>query len=255
MPSFGRSGSAAPGSGLAGYLADHGVARRALRDRPKIARFHVAHPGHVRIAVWQLAPRCRFVGHFGLHVGSGSNLLRLPRRIGGHRLGVGTYRFVGMSRGRKVLDARFGLVRTKEQRLRVRRHDLVVDACAAGAIFGPGTQGTVGLFTVPGVTPPGQPRPLPQPEPTKSPSASRDFVPAFLPPVLHALNPANASPLARAIFFALLGCAIALLAAGSLPGRAMAAAPGIAFVTRHRMTVTLGGFALLVAAAVLMHVV
>ncbi len=248
VQSSGRSTSSAPRSGHGGHSANRGAGRHPSRLRPRIARFRLAHAGRVRVTVWQLAPRCRFVGRFVLRADRGANVLRLPRRISKHRLGVGTYRFVGVSRGTKVLDTRFGLLRAKE-RLLIRRHGLVVDACAAAAIFGGSAQGPVEPFASPV-----QPRLLPPPRPTSAP-ANRNFVPSFLPPVLRALNPATASPLVRAILFALLGCAIALLAAATLPERVVAAAPGSPFVARHRATVTLGGFTLLVAAALLILLV
>jgi hypothetical protein len=220
------------------------MGEQSRRQRPRITHFRLAEGGLVRVAAWQLAPHCRFVGLFTLRARRGANLLRLPRRIDGHRLRVGTYHFVGTSRGTPVLDVRFRLVRGKQQ-LRVRRNHLV-DACSAVVPFTT-TALAAGLPFAAGGSPP---------PPAASPSTAGHSIeksePGFLPPVLHDLNPANASPLVRAIVFALLGGAIALLAAASLTGRAGAAAAGGVFLARHRMPITLGGFALLVVAALLM---
>jgi len=167
----------------------------------------------------------------------------VPRRIGGHRVRAGAYHFVGVAAGSKVLDVRFRLFR-KKQLFRVQRRNLA-DVCAPAMLFGSTAFGAGGPFgTV------GRPSAPPASRPATTPP-TRHFVPPLLPPVVHALIHASASPLVQAIFFALLGVAIALLAAASLTGRTAAAAGG-AFVTRHRATITLGGFTLLVAAAFVM---
>jgi hypothetical protein len=195
----------------------------------------------VQVAVWQKAPRCRFVGRYSVRADRGAHLLRLRTRVGTHRLRAGTYRFVGASGGIQVLDVRVRLVWRKNQP-RVRRDELAdvcppsVFAAAAGpAVGGPSAAAA-------------QPSAQAAHGPIGTPS-TRGRAPGFLPPVLGHLNPANASPLARAILFALLGCAIALLAAASLPERAVTAATGGPFVSRHRAAITLGGFAVLVLAA------
>jgi hypothetical protein len=150
-----------------------------------------------------------------------------------------------MAGATKVLDVRFRLLR-KKQGFRVQRRNLA-DVCAPAMVFGSTTFGAGGPFAT-GGRPPAPPTTSPPPS---TPSIEK-VVPPFLPPVLHSLIHSSASPLVQAIFFALLGCAIALLAAASLRGRAAAAATDGAFVARHRATITLGGFALLAAAAFVM---
>jgi hypothetical protein len=203
----------------------------------------------VRVGAWQLAPRCRFLGRFVLRAGRGTNLLVVPRRIGTHRLRAGTYHFVGLSHGTQVLDVSFRLVRRK-QHLRLRRHHLVDVCTAATALeataqtFGAGLPFAIG----------GPPSALPASTPTAVGPTTTHVVhrhAPFLPPLLRDLNPADASPFVRAVFFALLGCAILFLAAATLPEQAAAAAGG-PFVTRHRAHITMGGLALLAAAAFLL---
>jgi hypothetical protein len=196
--------------------------------------------------VWELAPHCRFLGSYGLQADRGGNLLRLPRRIGKHRLRLGSYHLVAASHGATVLDVHFRVFREKK-RLRVQRHGLG-DACLASALF-PKSFQAFGLPVL-GAGPPPTVQATP---PGEAPTPSIEKIAPFLPPVLGALNPASASPLARAIFFALLACAIALLATASLPERLAPAGAAGLFVTRHRVTITIGGFALFFTAVLLMR--
>lgn len=198
----------------------------------------------MRVSVWELAPRCRFVGSYALRAGRGANTLHVPRRIGRHRLRAGAYHFVGVAAGSKLLDVRFRLLR-KKRLFRVQRRNLA-DVCAPTTLFGSTAFGAGGPFASGGRTPA-----PPASQPATAPP-TRHFVPPFLPPVLHALIDSSASPLVQAIFFALLGFAVVLLAAGSFLGGTAATLAGGAFVARHRATITLGGFALLVAAAFVM---
>lgn len=192
----------------------------------------------MRVIAWQQAPRCRFVGHYFVRAGRGSNVLRFPRRIGKHTVQAGTYHVLGVSGDAEVLDVRVRLVRVKK-RLLV-RHDGLADVCVATTSFVSNTGPTVGAPSPLATHPPAEAGP---------PSVRSSTPRSFLPPVIRDLNPANASPLVRAILFALLAGAIAILATSSLPERAIAAVPGGTLVSRHRAAVTLGGLALLAAAA------
>ena len=199
-------------------------------------RFRLVRAGVVRVSAWQLAPRCSFVGHYRVGFVRGPNALRLPRRIGLHRLDAGTYRFVGVSRGIQVLNVRVRLFRANK-RLRI-AHDDLADVCPA-------------LTTLSATVPPtaGAPSPAaPDHRRAAAPSARPSASP-FLPPLIPGLNPANASPLVQAIVFGLLGCAIALLAAASLPARVADAATGGIAIARHRAAITLTGFGMILAAA------
>jgi len=209
---------------------------RLVHHRPTIVRFRLVRGGVVRVSAWQLAPRCSFVGHYRVGFVRGPNALRLPRRIGLHRLGAGTYHFVGVSRGIQVLNVRIRLFRANK-RLRI-AHDDLADVCPA-------------LTTLSATVPPtAGPRSPAAPDHRRSaaPSARPNASP-FLPPLIRGLNPANASPLVQAIIFGLLGCAIALLAAASLPARVADAATGGIVIARHRAAITLTGFAMILAAA------
>jgi hypothetical protein len=214
----------------------HAPGGRIVRHRPTIVRFRLVRAGAVRVSAWQLAPRCSFVGRYRAGFVRGANALRLPRRIGLHRLRAGTYHFVGVSRGIQVLNVRVRLFRAKK-RLRV-AHDDLADVCPA-------------LKTLSATVPPtaGRRSPAaPDHRRATSPSARRSASP-FLPPLIRGLNPANASPLVRAIVFGLLGCAIALLAAASLPARVADGATGGVVIARHRAAITLTGFAMVIVAA------
>lgn len=245
-PSYG--GTAIGGSAQNGRPGSGGPNGSRGAVRPRISRFRLAKSGLVGVSAWELAPRCRFVGRYVFPAGRGVGVLRLPRRIGKHRLGAGTYRFVGSSRGATVLDLRFRLVR-RQHGLRVRRHHLT-DVCAVATVF-TATERAAGWPLLSGGG--GSPAPVAASRPSAA-ARSHGGQPGFLPPVLHALNPANASPLVRAIFFALLGCAIMLLGTASLPERATVAAAG-GFVTQHRPALTIAGFVLLAAAALLLGLV
>ena len=207
-----------------------------MRHRPTIVRFRLLRAGFVRVSAWQLAPRCSFVGRYRAGFVRGANALRLPRRIGLHRLGVGTYHFVGVSRGTQVLDVRVRLFRANK-RLRI-AHDDLADVCPA-------------LTTLSATVPPtvGRQSPAVPDHRRAAPPSARQSASPFLPPLIRDLNPANASPLVQAIVYGLLGCAIALLAAASLPARVADAATGGVVIARHRAAITLTGFAMILAAA------
>jgi hypothetical protein len=242
-PSSGQPGTAgAPATG--NTRAAQAAAIRPELPRPRIARFRVARGGILRVTVWQQAPHCRLVGSYVLAADRGANLLRLPRRVGKHRLRPGTYRFVAAAHGATVFDVRFRLSRGKKH-LRVRR-DRLADVCLASMLFPAGAQ-AIGLPVRGGGSPPASG------SSGTGPSLGRAA--PFVPPILHELSRASSSPLARAIFFALLAGAIALLAAASLPEGIVPAAAAGAFVARHRAAITVGGFALVLAAAVLLRLV
>jgi hypothetical protein len=225
-----------------------------------VARFRVGRRGVVRVAVSQTAPRCRFVGRYTVAVERGAQVLRLRRRFGKHRLGPGSYRYVGSAFGREVLDVAIRFVR-KGRSLAVRR-DRVADACAttssaaaftsvgtvlAGAIpavAGTGGQGGSGAAgrgassSSAGGTnsSPG----------TKSASAPRTGDAPFRPPV-QARTPSVGSA-SRLLLLLLLAAAVGVLALASLPERA----PVGGAIARHRGVVSAGGLALLVVAAIIL---
>ena len=209
---------------------------RGVHHRPTIVRFRLVRGGVVRVSAWQLAPRCSFVGHYRVGFVRGPNALRLPRRIGLHRLDAGTYHFVGVSRGIQVLNVRIRLFRANK-RVRI-AHDDLADVCPALTTLSATVPPTAGPRS------PAAPAHRRAAAPSARPSAS-----PFLPPLIRGLNPANASPLVQAIIFGLLGCAIALLAAASLPARVADAATGGIVIARHRAAITLTGFAMILAAA------
>jgi hypothetical protein len=200
----------------------------------------------VRVVVREQAPRCRLLGHFVVHRGRGGNTLHLPRKVRGDRLRPGSYRFIGTSSQREVLDVRVRLVR-KRGRLVV-RHDRLEDVCATATEAAlvreppvaplPGKAGTGGA--------------QPQARPTGPPSPTSDWTqstsaPRFLPPALR-----TGSPLVRAVLFALLASAIVALAAGSVPDRAVAGSRVAGVVSRRRVEITVAGIGLLAAAVVLL---
>lgn len=191
----------------------------------------------MRIVVGEEAPVCRPIGRYAVRASRGVNALRVRRRLGGHRLGAGTYRLVGTVRGATVLDVRFRLAFSNGA-LRV-RHDRLADACGPATFAAP-AQPTVSSATgaAAGVSAGEKHR--------AAPSAKSKT--SFLPPVLHALDATRAPLAVRAMLFALLAGAIVLLAAGSLPEGIVAGAPVVGIVSRRRRAVTLAGVALLVAA-------
>jgi len=154
----------------------------------------------VQVVVWQQAPRCRLFGRYLVRAVSGTNVLRLPRRIGDQPVPEGTYRFIATSGGSAVLDVRIRVVQTKVA-LRI-RHDDLADRCATR------TAATVAIA-------PRNAGPSASP-PSAATAPPRGSGHPFLPPHLSSLNPANGSPLVRAVFFAWLGCVMALLIAGAL---------------------------------------
>jgi hypothetical protein len=197
----------------------------------------------VRVVVRQEAPACRRVGHYTVRAPRGANVLRVPRRVGEHRLRAGTYRFVGSVRGVEVLDVRLRLTITKKH---VRAHrDHLESVCS---------EPTPAVLSVPPGLSAAAPASVAAAKPREGhgTASARESSEPFLPPVLRRLNPADKSPLVRVLLFALLAGAIALLGAGSLPERRLAGVPVAGVMSRRRPAITVAGVALLVAAALVM---
>ena len=236
------------GAGRAGSASSPHASRSRTRPRPVVTRFRLPRRTQLRVLVREQAPTCRLLGRYLLRPGRGRHVLRLPHTVRGHRLRAGTYRFLGTtSAGREVLDVRVRLVRRKD-RLVVRR-DRLADTCAvpteAVLVTGPPTSPQPGAAKTAGSRSghPAQPKPTPPP----AGSTQRTASPPFLPPALR-----TGSPLVRAILFALLGAAVLLLAAGSVPDRAVAGSRVAGAVSRNRAVITVAGIVLLAAAVLVM---
>ena len=193
--------------------------------------------------MWQEAPRCRLFGRFALRGAPGPNALRLPRRIGGHRLVAGTYRLIGRVARRDVLDLRVRVQRVNG-RLHVRKTH-VAGGCIAGTealsvfatpalLAGNGGNGFVRSAT------PSASRPT-----SGTRGASRTSGQAFRPPGLSRLPAA----VRHTLLFVLLALAIALLTASSIPESALRGTPAAVALARHRAALTSAGLAMLLAAA------
>lgn len=246
QPATGR-----PSAPLGSYAATGAASRRATRrgtsSRPTVIRFRLAKPAHVHVTVWQEAPRCRRIGRYTYVGGRGRNVLRLPRRVGKTQLTTGTYRLVGVAVHREILDVRVRVVR-KGRTLQV-RHDRLEDACmqtveATGllgtAVFG----GNAGVFSAGSETGGVQGANATRSRGSGGAvSAGRPNALPFSPKTLLGAKSATA----RTLLFVLLGLAVALLAAGSVPASGAGATP-VAAIARHRAAVTSAGFAMIVAA-------
>lgn len=224
------------------------AAARAVR-RPVVAHFRVSRRAVVHVAVWQQAPRCRFIGRYTQSAANGANVLRIRRRVDGHRLGPGSYRFVARALGRKLVDVRVRFVRTRRSLLAVRRTG-VEDVCtsqafatfntalvsAVPALGGNGAAATGNGGRASGTT-----------HSSGTKSASGPTAP-YRPPALAPPSSVLTSGTSRALLLALLVVAAGLLGLGSLPERA----PVGGAIARHRAAVGAGGLALLLAAAIVL---
>jgi hypothetical protein len=83
-----------------------------------VARFRVAHASRVRIFVREVSPLCRRIGAYTVAAKRGTNAVRLPKRIGKHRLGAGTYVLTGKKAGKRLFRARARIIRGRTLVLR-----------------------------------------------------------------------------------------------------------------------------------------
>jgi hypothetical protein len=217
--------------------------------RPVIARFSVRHALRIRIFVRQVAPVCRRIGVYSYAADRGTNAVRLPKRIGHHRLGAGTYVLTGKRGERRVFRARARVVRGRA--LVVRRGGPVV-GCESPTLLlastGAPTAAEAGTATTRKPTSAGQGRGV------KSARESAPYVPSrHAPrhsPLVRTIGLEGAPDALRPLLLALLALSIGLLAAAALPQSALPAGPVAAFVAHRRGYIVAAGIWLLAVVAV-----
>lgn len=212
-------------------------------ERSTVARFRLARAAVVRMAVWELAPACRFVGRYTVHAHRGANVLPLRRRVG-EPLRPGVYHFVGRTSARRVVDVRVRLVaQGKRALLRVRRTGLT-------SVCGTLPTSLVGAAL---------PAPPLSSTSTSSSAARHGSAPAQTPQgTKSAATPTTVHPgrslagagadAARLVLIGLLAIAVVLLGVGSAPERF----GGAVALRRARPLVTIGGVVVLIAAVLLL---
>jgi len=225
-----------------------------LARRPVVATFRVEHRGRLRVSVRELEPVCRVVGHYRLTAFRGVNRLRLPKRIGTTKLGVGTYALVGQTlRGHKVFDV-VAAVHRKQGRLLARVRRTSASACTTT-----NSADVIGLsLTHPGATA-SEATPAAANDGPKRTASPRSV---FKPPAVSVPKPHNsplvraatfddAPPAVRPLLYALLVISIGLLAAAAVPNTVMPAGAPAAFVASKRPYLAAAGIWLLVLVAII----
>jgi hypothetical protein len=207
--------------------------RSRLTFRRVVVRFRVPHAIRVRVLVRQVAPVCRRLGVYTVAAKRGTNMVRLPKRIGKHRLGAGTYLLTAKSHGKPLFKARARLVRGRT--LVLHRGGKVATCEGAGSAepvvlrtSAPASE----LHGVKGRVASGTIR-TPRPEP---PGASSQ-----MSPLVRAISLDYAPNPLRPFLLVLLGAAIALLAVGALPQSVLPARAGTAFVAEQRGWIVAAG--------------
>jgi hypothetical protein len=201
--------------------------------------------------VLEQAPVCRELGRYVFRASGGPNVVRAPKRIRGHRLGIGTYRFIAFAAGKPIFDVRVRLA-SIDAKL-VARKDHLADVCAPRVALSAGDGGV--NFAIGG----------PASGAAKTPQASgglrggttvptgqpKQATGVFQPPRVSPSDPSSSLSGLRPLLFALLALSIGLLgAAVAVPGRA-ANSGTLGIVVHHRAAVSAAGLVLLVAAALL----
>lgn len=228
--------------------AAHSRARAAAKSshrRPVVAQFRVKRTVRVHVRVRELSPLCRRLGTFTYAAKAGANAVRLPKRIGSHRIGAGTYSIVGRTKAGRKLFAVVTQLDRRRTRLHARR--------LASAPECPHTESVSISSTLhaPGLIPPSTP-----------PGASASGAP-FKPPAIASSAPKHhsSSPLVRAVeltgapqplrplLFALLAISIGLLAVAAVPQTVLPAGPAAAVIARRRGWIAAAGIWLLAVVA------
>ncbi len=188
----------------------------------------------------QVAPVCRRIGAYVLSAKRGINAVRLPKRIGKHRLGAGTYFLTGKSRGAKLFQARARIVRG---RTLVLHRGGAVDMCEGATATAPAS--FVVAASEHGVksrvafgAPPRRQRPEPP-----GPFWRRS-------PLVRAISLGYAPDPLRPLLLAVLALAIALLSIAAVPQRMLPAGPAAEFVAERRGYIVAIGIWLLAIVAV-----
>lgn len=197
----------------------------------------------------ELEPVCRIVGRYRLTASRGVNRLRLPKRIGTTKLGVGTYALLGRTlRGRKVFDI-VAAVHRKQGRLLARVRHTSASACttteAAGVVGVSLTRlGTTASEAATGARRTASPASVFKPPAVSAPRPHRS-------PLVRAATFDNAPLAIRPLLYALLAISIGLLAAAAAPNTVMPAGAAAAFVASKRAYLAAAGIWLLVVVAII----
>jgi hypothetical protein len=206
-----------------------------------VVRFRVLRALRVRILVREVAPLCRRIGVYSLVAKRGTNMVRLPKRIGKHRLGAGTYLLTGKSHGKRLFKARASIVRG---RTLVLHRGGKVDTCEGArtsAVVLRTAAPVTELHGVKGRVASGTNR-LRRPE-LPGTSSQRS-------PLVRAISLDYAPDPLRPLLLALLAAAIALLAVAAMPQKVLPAGAATAFVAEQRGWIVAAGIWLIAIVAV-----
>jgi hypothetical protein len=224
-----------------------------LARRPVVTTFRLKHQARLRVSVRELEPVCRIVGRYRLTAYRGVNRLRLPKRIGTTKLGVGTYALLGQTLlGRRVFDV-VAAVHRKQGRLLARvRHTSAASSCRAtdaAGIVGVsltrlGTAASEAASGAKGARRTASPANVFKPPAASAPRPHRS-------PLVRAATFDNAPLAIRPLLYALLAISIGLLAAAAAPNTVMPAGAAAAFVASKRAYLAAAGIWLLVVVAII----
>jgi hypothetical protein len=205
----------------------------------------------VFVLVRQVAPVCRTLGRFSFTATRGRTVLRLPRRVDGRPLGLGTYIFAGRVHARHLFTVRTHVIRSARGLLAV-HHGGGPDACAVAAAAFQAAPEELALSPL-GARSTTQHRAkhgafLPPPQrQTLPPGTSKHTVQS---PLTKTLTFNNAPSSVRPLLFALLAAAILLLTAAALPNGMLPAGRVAQLVAHRRIYIAAAGIWLLVVVAV-----
>jgi hypothetical protein len=203
----------------------------------------------VEFSVLRVAPDCRRIGRFRVAGHPGMNRVRFRGRVGGRRLGAGSYRIKArtLPRGRAVVDAKFVVVA---------HPDRYVIAFARGAnACGSEQESSLSTRGVPKATASParvEPEKHARPSRTHGVLGSRSAKKAVGALSKDAVGALKSIP---SLLFVLLGIAIGLLGVATLPARVAPSRRAATALVLHRGAVAVAGTALLIAVLVAMSLV
>jgi hypothetical protein len=192
--------------------------------------YRLAHGGRVVFRLRQISPSCGLVRKFTVRGHRGANRVDFTLRRFRRRLGRGTYRLVGRSRGRVVV-----------------RRTLVIgggaagNSCAAPAA-GAGTTGPPSSAAGGGSSPSGKSRLA---SAGSAPKAAPSHSSGVLGTSVSKLVPGSGKT--QIALLVVLSAAILLLAVGAVPREIVPHAAAAAFIARRRTLIAAGGLAALAA--------
>ncbi len=201
----------------------------------------------MHVLVRELAPLCRKLGTFTYAAKAGANAVRLPKRIGKHQVGAGTYAVVGRTKAGRRLFSVVTRLNRRHTLLHARRLSSAATCTQTESVSVSTSLSSLGgggaTSTPPNASASGAP--FKPPAAASAPPAKHHAS----SPIVRAVELTGAPEPLRPLLFALLAISIGLLAVAAVPQTVLPAGPAAAVIARRRGWIAAAGIWLLAVVA------